>query len=57
MERCELLKKFDEGDYQELLKNLGILHSYFIIHMDISPPNIMFSKTHGKLIFIDFGLS
>jgi tRNA A-37 threonylcarbamoyl transferase component Bud32 len=57
MERCELLKKFEEGDYQELLKNLGILHSYFIIHMDISPPNIMFSKTHGKLIFIDFGLS
>jgi len=37
-----------------LLKKLHLLN---IVHLDIKPSNIMFSKQFNKFVFIDFGLS
>jgi serine/threonine protein kinase len=28
-----------------------------VIHLDIKPDNVMFSKSRNKMVFIDFGLS
>lgn len=33
------------------------MHSLKIVHRDIKPANIMYSKTFGKHVFIDFGLT
>jgi serine/threonine protein kinase len=33
------------------------MHSYHIIHYDIKPENICFSKEYNKAVFIDFGFS
>ena len=33
------------------------MHSFHIVHQDIKPPNIMFSRRYNKTVFIDFGLS
>ncbi len=40
---------------KELLPVLDYIHSRSIIHRDISPDNIMFSK-NGKVMLIDFGV-
>jgi serine/threonine protein kinase len=34
-----------------------MMHLLKIVHTDIKPDNIMFSKAFNKLVFIDFGLS
>jgi tRNA A-37 threonylcarbamoyl transferase component Bud32 len=55
MERCD---SFDTTSMEEEMKrNLLIMHSLKICHMDVSPKNIMFSPTFKKPVFIDFGLS
>ena len=33
------------------------MHLFKIIHFDIKPANIQFSKIKNKFVFIDFGLS
>jgi serine/threonine protein kinase len=33
------------------------MHLLKIIHFDIKPSNIMFSKSYNKAVFIDFGIS
>lgn len=33
------------------------MHQYGIVHQDIKPENIMFSRELNKAVFIDFGLS
>ncbi len=38
-------------------KNLKILHSFKIMHLDIKPLNIVYSNIYAKPVFIDFGLS
>ena len=40
-----------------MFKNLYVLHKLKIIHNDIKPENIMFSKKYNKWIFVDFGMS
>jgi serine/threonine protein kinase len=37
--------------------SLGRLHQYKVMHMDITPENIMFSRRLNKPVFIDFGFS
>lgn len=33
------------------------MHMLKVVHRDIKPPNIMFSPTYAKNVFIDFGCS
>jgi serine/threonine protein kinase len=33
------------------------MHLLQIVHLDIKPPNIMFSNSLNKFLLIDFGLS
>lgn len=33
------------------------MHILQIIHLDIKPVNIMYSKTFGKNVLLDFGIS
>jgi len=33
------------------------MHSLGIVHGDIKPENIMFSKDYNKNIFVDFGMT
>ena len=40
-----------------MVENLYTLHKFNVVHMDIKPENIMFSKHFNKAVFIDFGLS
>ena len=55
MEQCE---NFCTASFEEEMKrNLLVMHSLKICHMDVSPKNIMFSPTFKKSVFIDFGLS
>ena len=58
MELCEpasseLILKSREA----LKESLRVMHSLHIIHKDIKPHNIVYSKSLGKCVFIDFGLS
>jgi serine/threonine protein kinase len=54
----ELCDKFGTALIEEEMKrNLLVMHSLKICHMDISPKNIMYSSTFKKWVFIDFGLS
>jgi serine/threonine protein kinase len=36
---------------------LSALHSLHIIHKDIKPKNILWSKRHGRFVLCDFGIS
>lgn len=38
-------------------EDLSLMHSFQIIHGDIKIDNIMWSPSHEKNVFIDFGLS
>ncbi len=49
--------KFNSNRFSQLLENLGMMHRYKLMHMDIKMENIMFSWVHQKVVFIDFGLS
>ena len=42
---------------RQLLTTLRKLHKRNVVHKDIKPENIMYSKTFKKLVFIDFGFS
>jgi len=33
------------------------MHRLRLVHFDIKPENIMYSRKQGKYVFIDFGLS
>lgn len=56
MEYC-LPKKFNKQAENDLKRNLAILHSFNIVHLDIKPMNIAFSNEFSKWIFIDFGFT
>lgn len=43
--------------YTDILEQMKLLHKYNIIHNDIQPQNIMYSKKNNKYYLIDFGLS
>ena len=40
-----------------LKQKLQLLHYFQIVHLDIKPPNIMYSRALNSLVFIDFGFS
>ena len=42
---------------ETLLVNLGNMHRFGVVHLDINPSNIMWSNTKDKPVFIDFGFS
>jgi len=50
-------KDSPEFSPSELKTSLSLLHSFNIVHFDIKPDNLMFSRAHNKNVFIDFGLS
>jgi serine/threonine protein kinase len=56
MEKCEPVP-ITKSRYHQLLENLWAMHRFKIIHGDITDTNFMFSPVHGKVVFIDFGLS
>jgi serine/threonine protein kinase len=41
----------------DLKLKLQLLHAFQLVHLDIKPPNIMYSDSREDLVFIDFGLS
>jgi serine/threonine protein kinase len=55
MEQCVTFDKISIEE--EMKRNLLVMHSLKICHMDISQKNIMYSLTFKKWVFIDFGLS
>jgi serine/threonine protein kinase len=56
MEKCEVVP-ISSTRYNQLLENMWVMHRFKIIHGDITDTNFMFSPVHGKVVFIDFGLS
>ena len=57
MEKCQHLEKVEEEDLQTILANLGNMHRFGVVHLDINPENIMWSPSKNKPVFIDFGFS
>lgn len=60
MERCASYSKckLDEARIARRLKYcLKLMHSFGLIHKDIKPQNIAYSKTTKDLVLIDFGMS
>ena len=47
----------DEEVFESLIISLGNMHRFEIIHMDINPENIMWSRSKRKPVFIDFEFS
>ena len=41
----------------EISQCLFDMHMLRVVHRDVKPTNIMFSKAFGKTVFIDFGCS
>lgn len=39
------------------MRNLRLLHSLHIAHRDLKPSNLLFSKSLGKFVLCDFGIS
>lgn len=54
MEICEVLENVSK---EQMAHYLQILHYLHIIHGDIKPDNMMWSRTYKKPVLIDFGLS
>lgn len=54
LEKCEDIKK---NEPYRLKYCVRVLHSLSITHRDIKPGNLLYSKTKGKLVLTDFGLS
>ncbi len=61
MEKClePISPQFMPGkeDLFRLKKKLKVLHYFKIVHMDIKPLNVMYSKSSLEWVFIDFGFS
>lgn len=59
MEKCLGFQDtlFDNESMEELKESLFIMHLFKIIHFDIKPGNIMFSRHYNKYVLIDFNLS
>lgn len=61
MELCADTKKVSEQitnkHFSALKTKLQLLHRMGIVHVDIKPDNIMFSRGRKDLVFIDFGFS
>jgi len=54
-EKKEILKKFWK-DAAILFEGVIVFQKHNIIHHDVKPQNVLFSKDSGNLKFIDFGL-
>ena len=57
MEQCLPLYEISDWKSDVLLEEMMTLHSYKIVHLDINPTNVMYSRKYEKLVFIDFGFS
>ena len=57
MEKGEPVNDIEETQGKLLKEQLRIMHEFKIIHFDIKPENIVFSRYYDKLVFIDFGFS
>ena len=59
MERCLEFqdRSFGNQNHQQLKECLLMMHFFHIIHFDIKPGNIMFSKHFNRYVLIDFNLS
>jgi serine/threonine protein kinase len=62
LEKCEPLGTpilVEYGQYLEsdIIECLKVSHSKGIVHRDIKPPNILWSKQWQKFVLCDFGLS
>jgi serine/threonine protein kinase len=59
MEVCEEIcgKYFNLNSQLDLKALLRRIHLLNVVHLDIKPSNLMFSKISNKIIFIDYGLS
>ena len=51
--REELLQNVQK----DLVENTYLLHSLKLVHKDIKPANILYSKERRRYIFCDFGLT
>ena len=40
-----------------LKDKISILHYFHLVHLDIKPPNIMFSPSIEDFVYIDYGFS
>lgn len=58
MEFCENKRAYEPGvTDHDLKKALLTMHQISLVHLDIKPDNIAFSKTFNKWVFLDFGFS
>lgn len=57
MEKIEPIDRLTKQYEQDLYENLAVMHSLRMIHYDIKPQNIGYSKNQGRAVFLDFGLS
>lgn len=53
---AQYLEKLPSQIYQQIGKNLAILHNHDIIHGDLTTSNMIYSPKENKTFFIDFGL-
>ena len=57
MEYCGKTDEILDEHKTKLKRKLHFLHQFNIVHLDIKPSNIAFSKRLNSFVFLDFGLS
>jgi len=57
MEECQEIECIKSEYEVSIFLDLLLLHNFRVVHLDIKPQNLMFSREFNKPVFIDFGLS